>query len=162
MENPISPDLARTLETDRVRQHTAPHVNDRIDRLTRASVAEQIAAGPEAVSQRLAELDHEWDVDRALMVNFAIAGGVSFGLGLTRYAESSVFGPRKKGFLYFFGAQLGFLLLHGVAGWCPPASLFRRLGFRTQREIDVERAALRDAARNPKPFHARALTQGEA
>jgi hypothetical protein len=132
------------LDTDRVRRHTAPYVNEQIDRLTRASIAEHRAAGSEAVQRRLTELDHEWDVDRALMVNFAIAGGVSFALGLTRYAQTPLLGSRRKGFLYFFGAQLTFLLVHGVVGWCPPAVVFRRLGFRTQREIEVERAGLRE------------------
>jgi hypothetical protein len=132
----------RHLETDRVRQHTATHVNERIDALSRASVAARVEAGPEAIQRRLAELDQEWDVDRALMVNFAVAGGASFATGLARYASSPIWRPRKKGFLFFFGAQLGFLLLHGVVGWCPPVVVFRRLGFRTQREIEAERAAL--------------------
>ena len=39
-------------------------------------------------------------------------------------------------------AQLDFLLVHGLAGWCPRASLFRQLGFRTQREIEGERLEL--------------------
>jgi hypothetical protein len=130
------------LATDRVRQHTAPHVNERIDLLTRATIDACSQAGPDAIKRRLAELDHEWDVDRALMVNFALAGGTTFSAGLARYATSPLLGPRRKGLLYFFGAQLGFLLLHGVVGWCPPAALLRRLGFRTQREIEVERAAL--------------------
>ena len=130
------------LKTDRVRQHTAPTVNERIDRLTQASIDATVSAGPEAIARRLSELDQEWDVDRALMVNFAVAGATTFGVGLARYAASSPFGPRRKGFLVFFGAQLGFLLLHGLAGWCPPASVFRRLGFRTQREIETERFAL--------------------
>jgi hypothetical protein len=130
------------LATDRVRCHTAPHVNARIDALTRVSVDERKQLGPAAIRRRLAELDHEWDIDRALMVNFAVAGAITSSVGLARYASSGWLGPRRKGFLVFFGAQLGFLLLHGVAGWCPPASLFRRLGFRTQREIEVERAAL--------------------
>jgi len=149
MENPPSLALMSELDTDRVRQHTAPQVNQRIDRLTVASVDQHVQAGPDAVSRRLGQLDCEWDVDRALMVNFAVVGGTAFAVGLKRYAESGVVGPRKTGLLYFFGAQLGFLLLHGVVGWCPPASLFRRLGFRTQREIEAERNALRHALRSP-------------
>ena len=35
-----------------------------------------------------------------------------------------------------------FLLQHAVQGWCPPVPVFRRLGFRTQPEIDHERYAL--------------------
>jgi hypothetical protein len=143
MMSPIEHD--EHLATDRVRRHTAPHVNERIDLLTRASVEIEKQRGPQAVRRRLAELDHEWDIDRALMVNFAVAGAITSATGLVRYANSPWPGPRRKGFLIFFGAQLGFLLLHGIAGWCPPASLFRRLGFRTQREIEAERAALQAA-----------------
>lgn len=144
------PNPNEALRHDRVREHTAPRVNERIDQLTRASIAELTERGPEAISRRLAELDEEWDVDRALMVNFAVAGAATFTTGLTRYITSSPFGPKRKGFLYFFGAQLGFLLLHGLAGWCPPASVFRRLGFRTQREIELERAALNEALKVPE------------
>ncbi len=61
-------------EGDRVREHTAPRVTERIDRATRAEVDAAVAAGPEAIERRLSKLDFEWDVDRALMVNFAIAG----------------------------------------------------------------------------------------
>ena len=37
----------------------------------------------------------------------------------------------------------GFLLQHAVQGWCPPLPVFRRLGFRTQTEIEEERYALK-------------------
>ena len=127
---------------DRVREHTAPQVNARIDSLTRASLDATLSQGPRGIEHRLAELDAEWDIDRALMVNFAVVGGTAFSLGLARYADSPLLGPRRKGFLYFFGAQLAFLALHGVVGWCPPASLFRRLGLRTKGEIEAERHVL--------------------
>jgi hypothetical protein len=130
---------------DRVREHTAPHVIQRIDRMSVANVDAVVAAGHDSIVRRLAELDYEWDIDRALMVNFALAGAASFTTGLLRYTRAPLLSRRPKGFLYLFGAQLGFLLLHGVVGWCPPASVFRRLGFRTQREIEAERRQLRDA-----------------
>jgi len=130
---------------DRVRDHTAPAVTERIDRMTEAELDAAVAAGPAAIQRRMIKLESEWDVDRALIVNFAIAGAVSLATGLVRYQRTPAFSRRRKGFLYLFGAQLGFLLLHGTVGWCPPASLFRRLGFRTQREIEAERAQLRDA-----------------
>ncbi len=130
---------------DRVREHTASTVTKRIDRMTQAELDAAVAAGPEAILRRLLKLDYEWDIDRALMVNFALAGAASLTTGLLRYQRTAPFSRRRKGFLYFFGAQLGFLLLHGTVGWCPPASLFRRLGFRTQREIAAERAQLQDA-----------------
>lgn len=130
------------LRRDRVREHTAPEVNEKIDRSTRASIDACLGQGREAVVRRIVELDAEWDIDRALMANFALAGGASFSLGLTRYANTPLLEPRRKGMLYFFGAQLGFLLMHAVVGWCPPASVFRRLGFRTKGEIEAERHEL--------------------
>lgn len=133
------------LNGDRVREHTPPSVLRRIDRMAEADVDAAVVAGREAILRRLAKLDYEWDVDRALMVNFAVAGGACLATGLLRYRSTPLLAPQRKGFLYLFGAQLGFLLLHGVVGWCPPASLLRRLGFRTQREIEAERRDLRDA-----------------
>jgi hypothetical protein len=127
---------------DRVRQHTAPDINERIDRLTRATVEDVTKQGRDAMVRRIADLDHEWDVDRAMMVNFAVLGGVTFGAGLYRFATSRWPRKRPKGLLVFFSAQLLFLLEHGLTGWCPPASMFRRLGFRTAREIEAERRAL--------------------
>ena len=48
----------------------------------------------------------------------------------------------RKWFL-FPAAVAGFLLQHAVQGWCPPLPVFRRLGVRTQSEIDEERFALK-------------------
>src|SRR4051812_28832605 len=110
---------------DRVREHTAPTVTERIDRMTEAELDAAVAAGPSAILRRLVKLEAEWDVDRALMVNFAIAGAASFTTGVLRYLRTPAFSPRRKGFLYLFGAQLGFLLLHGTVGWCPPLAVFR-------------------------------------
>ena len=41
------------------------------------------------------------------------------------------------------GVVAGFLLQHALQGWCPPLPIFRRLGVRTQSEIDHERYALK-------------------
>ena len=46
------------------------------------------------------------------------------------------------------GVVGGFLLQHAVQGWCPPLPLFRRMGVRTQNEIEHERAALQALRRN--------------
>jgi hypothetical protein len=121
---------------DRVRRYTASHVNTRIDRLTWATIQEHVAAGRDAIIARLKELDREWDVDRVLMANFALLGAVTSELG-RRY-------PAWK---HVFRAQQAFLLMHAVVGWCPPLPLFRRLGFRTDKEIAAERYTLIDQLR---------------
>lgn len=127
MDQQLSP-----LSNDRVRRHTPSWVNDRIDRQTRALVEDTVRSGRDTIVARLQELDREWDVDRALMANFAIVGALSSELGRRVH----------RGWTYFFRAQLGFLLMHAALGWCPPLPVFRRLGFRTAKEIAEERRTL--------------------
>lgn len=114
---------------DRVRARTPAHVNAKIDRETEASLQSVIFAGRDAMIARLKDLDREWDVDRALMANFAVLGGAAHELGKRVH----------PGFHWLLRVQLGFLMLHAVAGWCPPVPVFRRLGFRTAKEIAAER-----------------------
>jgi hypothetical protein len=132
-------------QTDRVRDHSAQSVNRRIVRGIEGSVARCIGDGRDAVLQRLAEIDREWDIDRVLMANFAVIGGAAYALGLERYARRRFLRPRRKGWLYFVGVQMAFLFTHAAVGWCPPVVVWRRLGVRTKAEIDVERSLLREA-----------------
>lgn len=122
---------------DRVRLRTDAKVRRGIDRSTRASIRAASADGTVRIKARIRELDREWDVDRALMLNFALVGGAALALGQYR-------NPRWLGFL---AVQLGFLAHHAIRGWCPPLPVFRRLGFRTQREIDEEKFHLLERLR---------------
>ena len=117
----------------RVPQHTAAHVNQQIRRKMEADVARVAAGGRRAIGRRLKELDQEWDIERTLEANAATVSliGLSLGRLVTRR-------------WYILPAVVAtFLLQHAVQGWCPPIELFRRLGVRTQREIDEERYALK-------------------
>jgi hypothetical protein len=117
----------------RVPQHTAEHVNEQIRRQTQERVAQCAAAGRAAIDRRLTELDQEWDIERTLEANAATASLIGLTLGAT---------VDRKWFI-FPAVVAGFLLQHAVQGWCPPLPVFRRLGFRTQPEIDYERYALK-------------------
>jgi hypothetical protein len=93
----------------------------------------EVARRPGAASQRLKELDAEWDVERALEAtasSFAVFGSAMALRGSIRWA-------------FFPLVVAGFLLQHALQGWCPPLLVFRALGFRTRREIDDERHALK-------------------
>lgn len=136
---------------DRTRSHTSAVVNHRIDRRTRAAVEACVREGKSAIEKRMGELDREWDVDRAVMLNFSVVGGLLLATGIRRFAKVPPFQPRPKGLLYLFGAQIGFLALHSVVGWCPPVPLLRRLGIRTKQEIETERQLLLQAADDSKP-----------
>lgn len=91
------------------------------------------SAGDEEISERLRELDEEWDVERLLQVN----ASVLVMLGVTLGAKVA---PR---FLALPSAVFTFFGQHALQGWCPPLPLFRRMGVRTNREIARERYALK-------------------
>jgi hypothetical protein len=132
-------DMAAAPKQDLIRDKSSAAANARIDRETRGAIEE--ASGSTAhLRERLEELDREWDIDRALMLNFAIAGGIS--------ATMTLFEVARRGRPGFFGAllytQLGFLAYHALKRWCPPMPVFRRLGFRSAHEIAAERIALHE------------------
>ena len=117
----------------RVPEHTADRVNQQIREQTRRDVERVAAGGVPAIDRRLAELDAEWDVERTLEANAATIAATGAALALLADRRFALV-PLVVG---------GFLLQHAVQGWCPPLPVFRRLGFRTQTEIDEERAALK-------------------
>jgi hypothetical protein len=119
--------------SERVPQQTHWTINEQIRRQTRANIDCYRKASHAEISRRLEELEQEWDIERVLEANAASASLLSVGLGLT-VDRRWFFMPAVIG---------GFLLQHAIQGWCPPVPLFRRLGYRTQREIDEERYALK-------------------
>jgi hypothetical protein len=119
--------------TQRVPEHTTERVNEQISRHTEANVIRYGAAGPEAIDRRLAELEREWDIERALEANAGTLAAVGAGLALLVDRRFALI-PLVVG---------GFLLQHAVQGWCPPVAILRRMGLRTQTEIDHERYALK-------------------
>jgi len=121
---------------DRTRERSSDAVNRRIDRQARGAVAE--LATPETIRARIAELDLEWHLDRALVAVFSVLG--------TLTSQAAMRSLARRGRLGFWGllffTQLGFLGYHAARGWCPPVAVLRRLGVRTSQEICAERAAL--------------------
>ena len=138
---------------DRVRDHSPQHINLRIARNIDITVQHCIREGREALVERLAEIDREWDIDRVLMANFSIAGGLTYAVGLHHFLQRPFFGlgRRRTGLLYVLGAQLGFLLMHASIGWCPPLLVWRRMGVRTKSQIELERSLLLAALEPPLP-----------
>jgi hypothetical protein len=118
---------------DRVRDHTPPAVNARIDDAMRDRLFRSSTLSDAEISARIDVLDREWDIERYIEVlapTFALTG---LTLGLLK----------NRGWFLFSGAVLGFLVQHAVKGWCPPVAVLRRMSVRTRREIDEERYALK-------------------
>lgn len=118
---------------DRVPRNTAPAINQRIRRETVRNLARMRGEPREALEKRLEELRQEWDIERAIEANAAAIAliGVALGAFVSPW------------FLLLPAAVCLFLLQHALQGWCPPVPVLRRLGFRTQPEIEAERLALR-------------------
>ncbi|RIV23101.1 DUF2892 domain-containing protein [Alicyclobacillaceae bacterium I2511] len=87
----------------------------------------------DATSERLEQLTHEWNTERALV---AMAG--TFVLTGTLL---SLF--RNRTWSIVPGVMGWFLVQHAVQGWCPPLTLLRQVGVRTADEIMEERTALK-------------------
>lgn len=118
---------------NRVPKHTPAEINKSIEQETEGRIRACASQGPAAITDRLVELDREWDIERAIEANAAIVmlAGTTLGLAVDRR------------WLALPAAVGAFLLQHAVQGWCPPVPVLRRLGFRTSREIEVERNALK-------------------
>ena len=117
---------------ERVPRHTSQSVNREIENRTAESVRWH-AAHPERIDRRLRELDEEWDTERTLEANAATLSFTGVVLGATV----------DKRWLALPALVTAFLFQHAVQGWCPPLPILRRLGFRTSREIETERYALK-------------------
>lgn len=117
---------------NRVPAHTSEHVNERIRRDEENRVR-RLAADPAAMELRLAELDAEWDVERAIELNASVLAfaGTLLGAFVSPY------------WLILPALVTTFLFQHALQGWCPPIPVLRRFGFRTVYEIERERQALK-------------------
>jgi len=117
---------------NRVPLHSAAVANRRIRENTQASVRD-LAARASDIDPRLRELDEEWDIERMLETNASAIAFAGVVLGATV----------NKRWLALPALVTAFLFQHAIQGWCPPVPILRRLGFRTAREIEVERVALK-------------------
>lgn len=116
----------------RVVNHTSEEINRRI-RSESERRLRYFADHTDEIDERLRELDQEWDIERTLATG-------SSTLTLTGLLLS--FGVSRKWLLLSLGVQ-AFYMQHALQGWCPPLPLFRRMGVRTQYEIERERYALK-------------------
>jgi hypothetical protein len=118
----------------RVYESTEPRINQRIQNETEARISAFKQEDKEAlITQRLNALDREWDIERTLQTNFAVFSLLGLALGT---------GVNRK-WLVLATAVPAFMVQHAIQGWCPPLTVLRRLGFRTSKEINEERFALK-------------------
>ncbi|WP_218221029.1 DUF2892 domain-containing protein [Nesterenkonia sp. Act20] len=119
--------------TDPVRSVTSDSAQADLDREIIERLQRYAGKPASEVSARIRHLEREWDIERVLELNASSLALVGTVLGVTV----------NKKWLLLPGTVLPFLFQHAVRGWCPPVVLFRRLGVRTQKEIQLEKYALK-------------------
>lgn len=117
---------------DRVRDSSSEQLKQMIDQKTFENVKDYFDRSDQVISQRIKELDQEWDIERVLEVNMT-------SLAITGFILSM----KNKYWLTLPIAVTGFIAQHAIQGWCPPVTLFRYLKFRTRKEIEREKHALK-------------------
>ncbi|MDD5701796.1 MAG: DUF2892 domain-containing protein [Dehalococcoidales bacterium] len=120
--------------TKRVQRHTKSEINEKIKQQTISCIEKYKGASYEVLTQRLEELNSEWNTERVLETNAATLITTSLVLGLAR---------KKPGWFTLTGIVGFFLLQHAIQGWCPPLEAIRRLGIRTPEEIHNEITAIK-------------------
>lgn len=117
---------------DRFRERTTEKMNLNIDKKTFENVKHYFNLSEKVITQRIHELDREWDIERVLGINMST-------LALT----GLVLSIKDRKWLAMPTIVLGFFAQHSIQGWCPPLPVLRFLKFRTRKEIDQEKHALK-------------------
>lgn len=119
--------------TKRVEMHTSNKVNQKIAQVTEGNLKKLQCANSDSLTDRIKQLDKEWDTERVLEANAA-----------TIIFVSSVIGFLTSPYWFILTGIISFFLFqHAIQGWCPPLPLIRRLGIRTQEEIQVEKMTIK-------------------
>ena len=88
---------------------------------------------PEEISQRIKQLDKEWDIERVLALNMS-------ALAICGITSSLIFNIYS---IILPILLLLFFIWHAFQGWCPPIPILRYFKVRTRPEIDREKYALK-------------------
>lgn len=120
--------------TKRVAFHTCDKVNKEIRDKTINCINTYKDSDKAILSEKIEQLNNEWDTERLLQTNAASV--ILF---------SSIMGyKRKKCCWFLLTGTIGFFFLqHALHGWCPPLPIIRKLGVRTAEEINNEKTVFK-------------------
>jgi len=132
MENVIDPGF------DSVRSSSPQILNTDIDEKTRNNILWYSREDPDVIVARMIALDKEWDIERHMQLNAALLTFAGLTLGI---AKNKLWYILPAVVSFFTGQQ-------AVQGWCAPMEVFRKMGIRTRREIDMEKYSLMEALKS--------------
>lgn len=119
--------------TQRVFLRTDPLCNAEIRKKTIKNLNIYKNCDKDEITDRIRALNLEWDTERVLEVN---AGAL--------LVLSSYLGIKTSRCWFFVTGIVGiFVLQHALQGWCPLLPFIRKMGVRTENEINDERTALK-------------------
>lgn len=118
---------------ENVRKVTSEEKNAIIDQQILSNIRKYSGKGADEISQRIKELDKEWDIERVLdlSMSFLAICGIISSLLLNKYS------------IFLTILLLLFFIWHAFQGWCPPIPLLRHFKIRTRPEVDREKYALK-------------------
>lgn len=119
--------------TNRVELNTGASVNAKFQRQLQTNITRYANASNAQIDQRLAALEREWSIERVLELEAPTMIGLGAILGATL----------RRGWFALSALAASKVILHNTQGWYPLLPLLRRLGLRSQNEIEQERSALR-------------------
>ena len=112
---------------------TDPKVNEEIRKQSINTLNLYKNCSEAQISDRITQLEQEWDTERVLEVHSSLLLLFSSYMGI------------KSGKVWFIltGIVAAFMLQHALKGWCPALQFIRRYGVRTAKEIYEEKIALK-------------------
>ncbi len=119
--------------TKRVACNTQPDINDKIRQHTLQNLDKYKGSIEEVISEKIENLNAEWDTERVLEADAALMIMITAFLGFRH----------NRGWLLFTTAISLSLLSHALQGWCPSIPLIRKMGIRTSEEIYNEKTVLK-------------------
>lgn len=112
------------------------------ERQVRSTLADYSRAEEGKIDARIKQLDKEWNLERAIELEAPLMIGLGALLGTVH----------NKKWYALSATAASMVLVHNTTGWYPLMPLFRKLGLRSQNEIETERNALRALRRDHKQF----------
>ena len=89
--------------------------------------------GKSKITQRLTEIENEWDIER--IIHLHVSGMSLTGVLLAFFVD--------KRWLILPAAAAAILVLHSMKGIAPQVQVLKKLGFRTKAEIDREKFSIK-------------------
>jgi hypothetical protein len=122
----------RLTNKESIRSITNPAINAMIDKKIEENIRRYTYAGSFEISERIKELENEWDIERFLRLNAASLA-----------ISGIILSFKSKSWLLLSAAVLAFNIFHAIKGWSPLVVLLRRLGIRSKQEIECELYAMK-------------------